>query len=109
MFMMRMVVAMIMSVIVIVMRVIVVFVPMTVRAFMVVIVIMRVVVAAVALWNAHGEQVEQGQHHQADAGDQHHRSEYTIWGQILGDAPRGIKVKHDGTPKQQQGDTDQVG
>lgn len=74
-----------------------------------VVVVMAVVVAAIVFGSGEGEEVEQPEDHEADAGDEDHRLEDAIWGEIVNDAAGGVKVQEDAAPKEEQSDTDEVG
>lgn len=74
-----------------------------------VVVVMAVVVAAIVFGSGEGEKVEQPEDHEADTGDEDHRLEDAIWGEIVNDAAGGVKVQEDAAPKEEQSDTDEVG
>lgn len=74
-----------------------------------VVMVMVMVVAAVVLFLAEGEQVEEAKDDEAYAGDEDHGLEDAVGRKVMDDATAGVEIKQDAAPKQQQGDANQVG
>tara|TARA_R110002049_G_scaffold114728_1_gene266032 strand:+ start:168 stop:590 length:423 start_codon:yes stop_codon:yes gene_type:complete len=85
-----------------------------IRLFVIVIVGRVVTTAVVAVSLAtgvldpDGGQIEDAKDHEANAGHEHHRAKDSIRGQVGIDSTGCVKVEHHSTPKEQEGNADEV-
>lgn len=84
---------------------------MVVTAILVIVVVMRVAVImafAARILSPHGEQIEEAQHGQTDAGHQHHRTEDAIRWQVVRQTTADVEVKQHAAPQKEHGDAEEV-
>lgn len=75
----------------------------------VIVIIVRVVMAfAAGVLSTHGQQVEEAQHSEADAGDEHHRAEDPVRWQVVGQPTADVEVQQHAAPQQEHGDTEEM-
>jgi type III secretory pathway component EscR len=82
----------------------------TMLVMMMVMIMSMIVAAAVRVLVSHGEQIEETEHDEADACDEHHGNEESFLGEIhpADEASAGVEVDQDAAPQEEQCNADVV-